>query len=1179
VLKSGVRAACAAVLRDVVTWPAGASAANLPDGWGHPPDKAGGGIAVTAVRTRAPDRLAHQHENAHTMTPATTTAPVTCPKDPGGHRAAATEENHGMTKKPSRRRLRRDVRALLLAVAITMLSAAPAVAAPQWLLDANANSTAAPGGTIDYHVLLINIGDSQADGTGGDPIVFRASLPPEVRATGVVLILPPFGTFDASVAGWSCTGDGPGPAPNIVGANNIECSLAGAVDSHSLNAGFPLKPVVTTDVDGAASGKLEAAFTVSGAGAPEVATHEVTQIAATSPAFGVESFDGAVTADPAGSPYTQAGGHPYGASTTIDFNTETNDNPLIGDLWPVAAPKTLSVELPPGLVGYPTAAARCDAGDLAVGQCSSASQVGTVVIHINGIIFNNVLGPFPLFNLDPPPDVPAQFGFYIYGVVTTLAAHVRSDSDYGVTITAPKLPEGLAFTGSTVTLWGFPSDDVHTPERACPGSTPEYAPNHSPPCASGAPRLPFLRNPTSCPDPGRGLTTNLTVDAWNDPGRLATASFTSHDVPGYPRAPQNWGPELGPRDCGKVPFTPRLRVAPVAPARAGSPTGFSFDVSLPQPPDPDGIGQSDLKKAVVTLPEGVRVSPSSAAGLGGCSTAQIALHTLQEPSCPDSSKIGEVTLDTPLLSDSLHGSVYLATPFDNPSRTLLALYIVVRGHGVLIKLPGQVTADNDHEGQLTATFDDNPQAPFSNLRLTFNDGPRAPITTPDKCGTYTAHAVFTGWSGATATADSSFTLAQDADGTPCKAHGFDPGFDAGTANPVAGKTTSFHLRVTRPDQNPQLAGLTVHMPQGLTGYVSHVDLCGATDAAQGTCPAGSKIGDVTVGSGAGSNPFFITNGRAYLTGPYKGAAYGVAIVVPAVAGPFDLGNVNVRSALFVDKHDATLRVVSDPLPTILQGIPLDVRDVRVAVDKPGFILNPTSCAQKRVDGTIVSTLAQRASVSSRFEVGDCASLGFKPRMVLTVGGRGHTHRNQTSPLSTTLTMPPRNQAGLRFIRVTLPTTINARLNTIQDACTRAEFESDISKCAHAKAGSAVASVPLLRDPIRGTVYFVKNGRPIPDLFVALRGQVDFDLIGRITIPGGNHLSTTFDAAPDVPVRSFRLSLLGGFRTASIGAVENLCTAHARRQKAEVDYIAQNGKVLQVHPALRVAGCGGRHGGR
>jgi len=147
------------------------------------------------------------------------------------------------------------------------------------------------------------------------------------------------------------------------------------------------------------------------------------------------------------------------------------------------------------------------------------------------------------------------------------------------------------------------------------------------------------------------------------------------------------------------------------------------------------------------------------------------------------------------------------------------------------------------------------------------------------------------------------------------------------------------------------------------------------------------------------------------------------------------------------------------------------------------------------------------------------------------------------------------------------------LNTINDACTRAEFESDVAKCAHAVAGSATASTPLLRDPLHGTVYFVKNGHPIPDLFVALRGQVDFDLIGRITIPGGKRLATTFDAAPDVPIRSFSLRLLGGSSSASIGAAANLCSKQSRRQQAEVDYIGQNGRVRQVDQAIKVAGCG------
>jgi hypothetical protein len=490
---------------------------------------------------------------------------------------------------------------------------------------------------------------------------------------------------------------------------------------------------------------------------------------------------------------------------------------------------------------------------------------------------------------------------------------------------------------------------------------------------------------------------------------------------------------------------------------------------------------------------------------------------------------------------------------------------------VTLKLPGQVMLDRD-TGQITTSFDNTPQLPFSRLHVEFKTGPRSPLAMPRRCGLYNTHATFVGWNGRTVEADSSFSLSENARGRACPPQ-FSPGFSAGTASNGAGKTSSFLLRLTRGDEDQDLRALTVKLPRGLTGKIANADECSDTQARADACPAGSQIGAVTVGAGAGSNPFFIQSGKAYLTGPYKGAPFGVAIVVPAVAGPFDLGKVTVRSALFVDKKTAQVSIVSDPFPTILQGIPLDVRDVRVDVDKPDFFLNPTSCAEKTITGTLTSTEGASANVSDRFQAAECASLALKPRMVLRVGGRGHTHRGQTSAFSTTLRMPKRGQANLRFVRVTLPETINARLNTINDACTRAEFESDVSKCKHAVAGSATASTPLLRDPLKGSVYFVKNGHAIPDLFVALRGQVAFDLVGRITIVDNKLLRTTFDAAPDVPIRSFTLKLLGGPTTASIGATANLCSSKSRRAKAHVDYIGQNGKVRQTSQALKVAGCG------
>jgi hypothetical protein len=475
-------------------------------------------------------------------------------------------------------------------------------------------------------------------------------------------------------------------------------------------------------------------------------------------------------------------------------------------------------------------------------------------------------------------------------------------------------------------------------------------------------------------------------------------------------------------------------------------------------------------------------------------------------------------------------------------------------------------------GQISATFDNNPQLPVSRVHVEFRDGPWAPLAAPKQCKSYTTHTELTGWNGRPpVSADSDFVMTENARGERCPST-FSPGFRAGTESNSAGKSSTLLMRFTRDDEDQELSGLTVKVPRGLTGRIAKVDLCTDSQARRDACPTGSQIGRVAVGAGPGTNPFYITNGRAYLTGPYKGAPFGASIVVPAVAGPFDLGTVTTRAAVFVDKHDATIRIVSDPLPTILQGIPLQVRDVRVSIDKPNFWLNPTSCAEKTVTARLTSTEGRTADVKDRYQAAECAGLGFKPRMAMRVGGRGHTHRGQTTGFKTTLTMPQRGQTNLRLVRVTLPQTINARLTVINDACTRAQFETDISKCAHAKAGTAVAATPLLRHALKGNVYFVKNGHPIPDLFVALRGQVSFDLIGRVTIPGGKRLATTFDAAPDVPIRSFSLRLLGDAKNASIGAAANLCSARSRRAKAELDYIGQNGKVRQVDQALQVAGC-------
>jgi hypothetical protein len=1065
---------------------------------------------------------------------------------------------------------------------LVLVNAASAAAAPAWLIDSNTNTNAEPGGTIAYHLQLTNIGDSEADGTGGDPIVFTVELPPELTVSEVKGRLSNGSSFDWSLFGWNCSGDGPGDPPNVVGARNLTCAIAASAPApHTA----PIQPLVIVDVAGEASGALEAAFTLSGAGAGPASTFEATRIATGPPLFGIDSFDAVVTADAAGNPYTQAGGHPYGASVTTDFNTTTHPDPSIGPLWPVASPRNLELELPPGFVGDPLSAALCDSGNLANNGCPPDAQVGTVLVRFSGKGFaTQHLGPLPVFNMEPPPHAPARIGFTVYGTVVSLDAELRSAGDYGLTMKAAGLSQGLAFSGSTVTLWGVPADDVHTPRRACPGvPAPEYTPDPGPTCANGGPLLPFLRNPTSCTAPGVGLPLTLRVDSWTEPGKFVEDTLVTHDTPGYPRARANWGSDLGTTGCGEVPFDPALGAAPVEPASAGAPSGFTFDLSIPQTRDPDVVGQSDLRKAVVTLPEGVRVSPASAQGLGTCSEAQIALDSTAPATCPNPSKISDVVIETPLLAEPLSGAVYLATPFDNPFDSLLSLYLVANGPGLTIKLPGKVDTD-PRTGQLTATFDDNPQLPFSNLHLEFKSGPRAPLTLPNRCGTYTTHAELTGWNGRTVSSESSFTLSENSAGG-CEP-GFTPGFHAGTENPLAGATSPFLLRLTREDTDQELSGLTAQLPPGLSGYLKGIPYCpdsalagvsgdqgtAAAQIASPACPAGSQIGSVVVGAGAGSSPFYVQTGKAYLAGPYKGAPLSLAIVTPALAGPFDLGSVVVRAALYVSPRTAQITAVSDPLPSILHGIPLDLRDIRVNVDRDHFTLNPTSCEEMAVGSTITSTQGATASPSERFQVAGCERLAFKPRLGLRLYGK--TNRGAHPKLRAVLSMP-RGGANLARATVALPRSAFLDQAHIRTICTRVQFAAGAGNGAECPKGSiygyAKATSPIVDYVVRGPVYLRSSDHKLPDMVLALQGPpsqpVAIEAVGRIdSIKGG--IRSTFEATPDLPLNKVILYMKGGHK----GLLQNSRDLCAHTYRAAARLVGHNGRTKVLRPAMSNSRC-------
>jgi hypothetical protein len=878
-------------------------------------------------------------------------------------------------------------------------------------------------------------------------------------------------------------------------------------------------------------------------------------------AFGIQpgSFKAEVT-DQSGALYTQAGGHPYEASTSFTFNTKTNK---AGETVPDGIVKDIVVELPPGFVGNPQAVPECTESQFKGGfyaECPAASQVGQTVI-------DGAIGTFretvtaPVYNMQPGPGQTAVFAFSALATEVHVIASARTDGDYGLTTTVPNVSQQLTLFSTKLTFWGVPADHSHDAERGlnC------YKSAFFGECVGGgkaagiAPR-PFLTNPANC-NSGEPVTT-LRVDPTNDPGQFL--SYTANS------------PE--PTGCDRVTFTPKISVQPDS-TRAGSTAGYNVNLSVPQEESTEALATPELRQAVVTLPAGVVVSPSAANGLAGCSDEQIAVGSNAEPICPDASKIGTVSIDTPLLSEPLQGSIYLGR--QTPSQ-LLRLFLVVRGPGLLIKLPGKVDPD-PITGQLTATFDNNPPLPFSELNLNFFGGPQASLTNPATCGTYTTTTELTPWSapqsGPPATPSSSFVINQGCG----NAAGFKPGLQAGTNNPLAGGYSPFQLNVSREDGSQQLSTITAKLPAGLLAKLAGIPYCsdqalaalpsaegtGAAQLANPSCPAASQVGTVGVTAGAGPNPFYLDTGKAYLAGPYKGAPLSIAFITPALAGPFDLGNVLVRAALRVDQETTQITAVSDPLPTMLHGIPLDLRSVRVNMDREGFTLNPTSCEASAVDSTLTSTGGATATPSSRFQVADCGALPFAPKLSLRVLGK--TNRGAKPRLRAVVSAKP-GEANIGRAQVNLPHSEFLEQNHIKTVCTRVQWNEGDGNGSACPAGSiygkAKAWTPLLDKPLEGPVYLRSNGgeRKLPDLVAALDGQVNIALWGKVD-SGPNHgIRNTFEVVPDAPVSRFVLEMNGGKKGLLVNS-EDLCSPQAQR-RAVVRFTGQNGKVHAFKPLVQ-----------
>jgi hypothetical protein len=893
---------------------------------------------------------------------------------------------------------------------------------------------------------------------------------------------------------------------------------------------------------------------------------------------GLQGFDGSTTLQN-GDPATQAGSHPFSAQTSFFFTTISTPG---GREWPSGTLKNSVVELPPGFVANPQSYPTCTDAQLvgvtgAQPECSPSSQVGVLLVRNGGgpVGFTiNQLGA--LYNMERPDGTPAVLGANIASNLVHLVAHIRNGSDYGATVINQNASQTVNITGITVVAWGTPAAPVFDSQRK-----PEPGP-------SAAPLKPFVTLPTSCVGP---VETRLHVDTWE--GEEANASFLSHDNTTPTPNP------IGNTGCASLEFTPSLAARPTTNV-ADSASGLDVNLHIPQSSfdNPNTTVQANLRDTTVVLPEGLTVNPSAANGLGACSPSQVGLtsavgvspitYTEDEAQCPDAAKVGSAEVTSPLVDHPIQGGVYLATPHDNPFGSLLALYLVANDPeiGLKLKLAGEVTPD-PVTGQLTATFEENPQLPFEDLDLRFFGGAGGALRTPATCGTYTTNSTLTPWSAPDSGPPTSLTDAwaiERGPGGNCASSAAQlpnsASFDAGTVSPIAGAKTPLVVNLRREDGTQQFFSLTLSPPQGLVGKLAGIPYCsedalaaaaaksGRAEEASSSCPQASYVGSVTASAGAGPAPYNAP-GKAYLTGPYKGAPLSLAIVTPATAGPFDLGTIVVRTALYVDSKTTQITAVSDPIPSILQGIPLDVRSVQVKMDRPDFTLNPSSCDPSTFGGQLMSTLGQTAPLQSRFQVGECGRLGFKPKLTLAL--KGGTKRTGHPALTATLQMPDGN-ANLAAISVALPHSEFLDQSHIGTVCTRVQFAAD--QCPAASVyGTATVTTPLLDYPLTGNVHLRSSSNPLPDLVPDLRGPaiqpIKLESAGRVDSVNGG-IRNTFEFIPDAPFTKLTLQMQGGKK----GLLENSTNLCQKVQKATVKYTAHNGATLEAHPVLK-AECKGK----
>lgn len=868
-------------------------------------------------------------------------------------------------------------------------------------------------------------------------------------------------------------------------------------------------------------------------------------------AFGLNNFHVAFEEED-GSADTQAGSHPFAITTSFGINFHGEGAAALPD----GEIKDLTIAQVPGLVGDPTAVPRCSTAVFLAREevCAAASQVGSATYAVN---LPGGEETSPVYSLAPPPGVPLRLGFKALGLVpVVIDVQIAKTPPYEAVAVLRNVRQTLKLYDSSLTLFGSHEGKA------------------------------FLTLPTSCEGPGTTAYETLSWQGATDAGSAQTPGMSG---------------------CGKLGFLPQISSqATTGAAESASGLDFAIDFHDEGLSSPTGLAQSTMKETVVKLPPGVTANPSVAEGLATCSLAQVGMNDRGEANenpaaCPDASKIGSVQTTTPLLEEAIDGSVYLATPNDpatsgheNPFDSLLAFYIVLANPnlGIQVKLAAEVKPD-PVSGQLITTVKEIPQLPVSRFSFHFNEGRRAPLITPPACGTYTTEARFTPWArpGEPVTATASFAIERGVGGGPCPPGGtppFHPAFTAGSINNNAATYSPFVMRLTRADGEQDMTRFAAVLPPGVTGKLAGVDKCpeaqialaksksASAELASPSCPANSKIGTTLAAAGVGEALTYVP-GSLYLAGPYHGDPLSVVAVTPAKAGPFDVGTVVVRDALAVNPKSAQVSVdpsASDPIPHVLAGIPLHLRELRVSADRPNFTLNPTSCdpqsALATLWGSYLNLLNPAASspevpvaLQDRYQTAGCQGLGFKPSLALRL--KGGTKRGKFPQLRGTYT-PRQGDANLKSLVVRLPHSAFLEQGHFKTICTRVQYAAKACP-AGSVYGHVTATTPLLSEPLEGPIYLRSSNHNLPDMVISLHGIVDFEAVARIDSKNGG-IRSSFSELPDVPISKVIVNLQGGKKGLIVNST-NICKA---KHRADVRFSAQSAKGFEASPVVR-AQCG------